>query len=66
MSVEQFLRYAEASGQSEAKAIADCVRDAIESEIEVGESKNIAGLVAGMAEEFIDWSNALRKAVTND
>lgn len=62
MNTQKFLRDADASGQSEARAIADLVRDAIESAIEDGEPEDHAALAAGMAEEFIGWGNALHEA----
>ena len=56
MTLDKMLDQAERSGQSEARAIAECIRDAIEDD-------NPRDLVPAMCDEFIGWATAIKTVI---
>lgn len=55
--IDEFIRDAKASCQSEARAVAECLEDALEG----CDEDEHADMVRSIADEFIGWGEAMRK-----
>jgi hypothetical protein len=61
--IEKALASMEKSGGSEGKAIAECVRAALSTELDELESNDdLRAFVIATADEFREWSHYLRRA----
>ena len=57
MTLDKMLDQAERSGQSEARAIAECIRDALE------DCDEAHTMVPAMCDEFIGWATAIKTVI---